>query len=208
MAAEPFTAEAFAAQCGVSRETCDRLALYCDLLQRWQRAVNLVSRTTLADVWRRHVWDSAQLLPLLPPRPGPLLDVGSGAGFPGMVLAILGVETVTLVESDTRKGQFLREVARQTETPVTIHVDRLEKIRDYVTPPNFITARAVAPLPLLLDMVKLYIMPNTVCLFHKGRRVDAELAAARQNWRFAARKISSETEPSGVILRLEDIASD
>ena len=207
MAEAPLTAEAFAAQCGVSRETCDRLALYCDLLRRWQRAVNLVGPTTLPDVWRRHFWDSAQLLPLLPPRPGPLLDVGSGAGFPGMVLAILGVETVTLVESDMRKGQFLREVARQTETPVTIYVDRLEKIRDYVTPPNFITARAVAPLPSLLDMVKLYIMPNTVCFFHKGRKVDAELAAARAAWRFMARKIPSATDPSGVILRLEGIAS-
>ena len=207
MAEPPLTAEAFAAQCGVSRETCDRLALYCELLRRWQRAVNLVGPKTLPDVWRRHIWDSAQLLPLLPPRPGPLLDVGSGAGFPGMVLAILGVEAVTLVESDARKGQFLREVARQTETPVTIYVDRLEKIRDYVTAPNFITARAVAPLPSLLDMVKLYIMPNTVCLFHKGRKADAELVAARAGWRFTARKIPSETDPTGVILRLEDIAS-
>ncbi len=204
-AAGPLTAEAFAARCDVSRETLDRLRRYDALLRRWQNAINLVSADSLKDAWRRHFWDSAQLLPLIPPGTRSLLDVGSGAGFPGLVLAILGVDGVVLVESDGRKCAFLREVARETGTRVTIHADRLERLGDRMPPPDIITARAVASLDLLLDRIKLYIAPNTVCLFHKGRRVDAEIEQARKRWTMALEKIPSETDPSGVILRLEGI---
>ncbi len=205
MSAEPLTAEAFAVRCDVSRETLSRLRRYDALLRRWQKAINLVSADSLTDAWRRHFWDSAQLLPLIPAGTRSLLDVGSGAGFPGLVLAILGVEGVTLVESDGRKCAFLREVARETGTRVTILADRLERLADRIQPPDIITARAVASLDLLLDRIKLYITPNTVCLFHKGRRVDVEIAQARKRWTMTLEKIPSETDPSGVILKLEGI---
>ena len=143
MSAEPLTAEAFAVRCDVSRETLSRLRRYDALLRRWQKAINLVSADSLTDAWRRHFWDSAQLLPLIPAGTRSLLDVGSGAGFPGLVLAILGVEGVTLVESDGRKCAFLREVARETGTRVTILADRLERLADRIQPPDIITARAV-----------------------------------------------------------------
>jgi 16S rRNA (guanine527-N7)-methyltransferase len=203
---DPLTAEAFAGHCDVSRETLDRLRCYRDLLERWQKAINLVGGGTLGDAWRRHFWDSAQLRQHIPASAHSLLDVGSGAGFPGLVLAILGVSGVTLVESDSRKCAFLREVARQTGTAVTILPDRLEALAGRLAPPDIIVARAVASLDLLLEMTKLYITPNTVCLFHKGARADAEIAAAREHWTMTLEKIPSETDPSGVILKMEGIA--
>jgi 16S rRNA (guanine527-N7)-methyltransferase len=175
------------------------------MLQRWQTAINLVGPTTLDDPWRRHFWDSAQLLPHIPESARSLVDLGSGAGFPGMVLAILGVPGVTLVESDGRKAAFLRELARETGTAVAIRADRLERLGSAIAPPDVITARAVASLDLLLDRIKLYITPNTVCLFHKGRQADREISAARRRWTMTLNKIPSETDPSGVILRVEDI---
>jgi len=208
LAADPLTPEAFAEACNVSRETLARLQTYVDLLRRWQKAINLVSRDSLNDVWRRHVWDSAQLMPHIPDSAAPVLDIGSGAGFPGLILAILGAENVTLVESDARKGSFLREVARQTGAPATVLTGRVEAMADRIDPPAVITARAVASLPLLLDTIKLYIRPNTVCFFHKGRQADAEIEAARKDWRFTVTKIPSQTDASGVLLKLEDIARD
>lgn len=205
MRADPLTAEAFADRCGVSRETLDRFQVYLGLLRRWQAAINLVGPATLDDPWRRHFWDSAQLYPHIPGSARSMLDFGSGAGFPGMVLAILGVPGVTLVESDGRKAAFLREVARETGAAVTIRAERLERIGPRIAPPDVITARAVASLDLLLDRIKLYITPNTVCLFHKGRQADTEIEAARRRWRMTLIKIPSVTDPSGVILRVEDI---
>ena len=205
MRPEPLSAEGFAARCSVSRETLDRFRAYLGLLRRWQPAINLVGPATLEDPWRRHFWDSAQLLPHIPESARSLLDLGSGAGFPGLVLAILGVPGVTLVESDGRKAAFLREAARETGAPVAIQAGRLERLGDRIGPPDIITARAVASLDLLLDRIKLYITPNTICLFHKGRQVDKEIDAARRRWRMTLNKIPSETDPSGVILRVEDI---
>jgi 16S rRNA (guanine527-N7)-methyltransferase len=208
VAPEPLTAEGFAAHCDVSRETLDRLRLYCDRLLHWQKAINLVGPGTLADPWRRHFWDSAQLLPHIPKGTRTLLDIGSGAGFPGLVLAILGVPGVTLVESDGRKCAFLREVARQTGAAVTVHAERLEALTDWIPPPDVMTARALASLDLLLAMTKLYMTPNTVCLFHKGRQADAEIADAQRRWTMKVEKIPSETDLTGVILRVEAIGCD
>lgn len=208
MPTEPLTAAGFAGRCDVSRETLERLRCYHDLLVRWQKAINLVGPKTLADAWRRHFWDSAQLLPHIPRSAESLLDVGSGAGFPGLVLAILGVRGVRLVESDGRKCTFLREVARQTETAVTIHHARLESLAGQIPPPDILTARAFASLDLLLEKTKLYITPNTVCLFHKGRGADDEIAQARKTWTMVVEKIPSETDPSGVILRIEGVRRD
>ncbi len=202
--AEPLTPEAFAAHAGVSRETLARLEDYADLLRKWQNAINLVSTASLNDLWRRHIWDSAQLLPHIPADAHSLLDLGSGAGFPGLVLAILGVDGVVLVEADKRKCAFLREAARVTGTDVTIHDRRIEDMGEEIPPVDVITARAVASLSLLLERIKLYMIPNTVCLFHKGQQVEAELAEIRRIWPGAIEKIPSVTDAAGVIIRLKD----
>ncbi|MDH3703055.1 MAG: 16S rRNA (guanine(527)-N(7))-methyltransferase RsmG [Alphaproteobacteria bacterium] len=203
MPAEPLTPAAFAAHAGVSRETLARLQLYADLLCKWQKAINLVSNASLGDLWRRHIWDSAQLLPHIPAGTRSLLDLGSGAGFPGLVLAIMGVEGVVLVESDKRKCAFLREAARVAGAAVVIHDRRIEDLGDEIPPADVITARAVASLPLLLERIKLYMVPNTVCLFHKGKNVDAELAEIRQSWAGDIEKIPSVTDAGGVIIRMK-----
>jgi len=140
----PLGPEGFAAQTGVSRETVARLEGYAELLKRWSGRINLVSRNTLGDLWRRHFLDSAQLLPLIPQKARSLVDLGSGAGFPGLVLAILGVSGVELIESDKRKGVFLREAARLTNTPVKITDSRIEMAKPHAA--DVVTARACAPL--------------------------------------------------------------
>src|SRR5260221_2069883 len=141
-----FDAAAFEAATGVSRETCERLERYVATLLRWQPTINLVSRGTLDDLWRRHLLDSAQLLPHMPDC-GPIVDLGSGAGFPGLVLAILGAPDVHLVESDSRKAAFLREAARAAGAAVTVHNAPIETVS---VPAAAITARALAPLTPLL----------------------------------------------------------
>ena len=179
-----------------------RLAAYERLLRRWQKAINLVGSSTLADPWRRHFLDSAQLLDLIPPeRPPGLLDLGSGAGFPGLVLAILGLTEVHLVESDARKCAFLREAARITETPVMIHAAR---IADFpVQPFGIVTARALAPLDELLALAMPYVAPGGRLLLHKGRNVDRELTLAQKRWTLPMTRVTSRADSKGVILVIE-----
>lgn len=204
----PLTPEAFQVATDVSRETLDRLRLYAARLATWNRAINLVARTTLDDVWRRHFLDSAQLLPLLPPppadRPLVLLDLGSGAGFPGLVLAILGAGEVHLAEADARKAAFLREVARETATEITLHPGRIEALVPF--PVDVVTARALAPLPRLLPLAAPFLAPGGAGLFLKGRTVDAELTDAAKSWMMATDLIMSRTDADGRILRLTHLA--
>ncbi|MCK6449956.1 MAG: 16S rRNA (guanine(527)-N(7))-methyltransferase RsmG [Alphaproteobacteria bacterium] len=202
-AAEPLSPEAFAAAAGVSRETLARLSALVDLLGQWQRRINLVSASTLRDVWRRHIFDSAQLFPLLPRPDARVYDIGSGAGFPGLVLAVLGASQVHLIESDHRKAAFLREASRITGAPTTIHVCRAGTLapRDG----DVVTARACAALSELLDLSAPLLTPAGICLFLKGRGIDAELTAATETWKMRAARIPSRTDPTGVILRLEDL---
>ena len=124
----PLDARGFAEIVPVSRETLARLEAYAELLTRWSARINLVGRDTLADLWRRHMLDSAQLLPLVPDSAQSLIDLGSGAGFPGLVLAILGVRGVELVEADSRKAAFLREAARISEANVAIRPCRIAAV--------------------------------------------------------------------------------
>jgi len=191
--------EEFQAATGVSRETLDRFRLYAALLTRWQRAVNLVGRSTTADIWERHFLDSAQLHPHLAEEPG-LVDFGSGAGFPGAVLAAMGVREVHLIESDSRKCAFLRELDRQLDLGMTIHEARI----DHLTPwkAQSLTARALAALPQLLDMAEGFLAPETVCLFLKGETVEQELTEAEKGWNMTASRLASRTSPTSVILRL------
>ena len=149
LAAEHYGAADFRRDTDVPRETAERLAAYADLLVRWQRRINLVGPATLADLWRRHMLDSAQFLDHAPGRGGTWVDLGSGAGFPGLVLAILGAGDVHLVESDGRKCAFLAEAARVTATPVRIHRVRAEALAGVAA--DVVVSRAFAPLPVAPD---------------------------------------------------------
>lgn len=195
-----------AESCGleVSRETLDRLARYAALLRKWNRAINLVGPATLEALWRRHMLDSAQLAARLPPapagRPRRLVDLGSGAGFPGLVLAILGCGEIHLVESDRRKAQFLREVSRETAAGATIHASRIEELSPLCA--DCLTARALAPLPRLIDYARPHLRPDGVLLFLKGAEADAELTAARARWSMQCEAWPSLSDPRGRILRL------
>ncbi|MBA2126141.1 16S rRNA (guanine(527)-N(7))-methyltransferase RsmG [Hyphomicrobium methylovorum] len=205
--------ESFAANFPISRETRDRLVVYAELLGRWQKAINLVAPKTLGDLWQRHMADSAQLWRFRPPESHLWLDLGSGAGFPGLVLAILGAETGetrhTLVESDNRKAAFLREAARVTGIAVDILCMRSEnsETRAKVGAVDCVTARALAPLPRLVELAAPYYGPSTLGLFLKGREVAAEIDEAAQTWHFAYELQPSLTDESGRVLLLKALKS-
>jgi 16S rRNA (guanine527-N7)-methyltransferase len=203
MAPRPLSREAFGDLLGVSRETLDRLSVYLELLRRWQPAINLVGPGTLADPWRRHFLDCAQLVAHVPGAARSCIDVGSGAGLPGMVLALFEVPGVHLIESDRRKAQFLREVARATAVSVAVHAERIERLRPW--PADVITARAVAPLPRLLALVEPFLASDTVCLFLKGETLAHELTEACISWHMVAERLPSLSHPSGVVLELRGV---
>lgn len=204
----PLSPQDFQRETGVSRETLLRLTVYADLLTRWTRAINLVSAASLGDLWRRHMLDSAQLSPLLPRapagRPRVIVDLGSGAGFPGLVLAILGAGDLHLVESDRRKGAFLREAVRETGCPAQLHNSRIEEMAPI--PTDVVTARACAPLAKLLGYAYKFQDQASgrrpCCLFLKGRRVDEELTEAKKRWKMTVEPFPSRTDPGGTILRI------
>jgi 16S rRNA (guanine527-N7)-methyltransferase len=198
------TKEEFQVVAGLSNAVVERLAIYAGLLQKWQRAINLVGPSTLADLWHRHMWDSAQLLPHLPRPDAVVLDLGSGAGFPGLVLAIASPATVHLVESDQRKAMFLNEVNRATQAGATVHACRVE-VLDPV-PVDVVTARAFAPLDRLLACAEPFFRPTTIGLFLKGRTLERELTACRKRWNMTAKAIPSLSDEAGVVLKLEGIS--
>lgn len=195
------TPEAFAATFGVSRETIDLLGTYETLLRKWQTTINLVAPSTLDSIWHRHFADSAQLLNFAPLAARSWLDLGSGAGFPGLVLAILLREKnpaarMTLVESDTRKAAFLREVARQTGTVVDIYAGRIENLSTQAKVPraDVITARALASLTKLLELSRPFFGPTTKALFLKGAACASEIEEAKAIFRFDCEQHPSITE--------------
>jgi 16S rRNA (guanine527-N7)-methyltransferase len=204
------TAAEFAAALAVSRETLAGLTAFAALLERWQRKINLVAADSLADLWRRHMLDSAQLLPLIPAPPRAALDIGSGAGFPGLVLAIMGVRPMNLVEVDARKCAFLREAARvaglSLGRDVVIHNRRLEAVTPFAA--DLVTGRAVASLDALLAIAQPFLHSGSIALFHKGIRVDEELTQADTTWRMRVERFPSRSDPSGTILRLTEVERD
>lgn len=195
--------EACAAQLGVSRETLDRLKTYVSLLEKWNRRINLVGKQTLPDVWRRHILDSGQLLQHAPDT-GPWLDLGSGAGLPGLILAILRPVAVHLVEADARKCAFLREAGRVTGADVLIHNGRIEALKPDLArlAPRLITARALAPLPKLLDLIDGLAGPETILLLPKGRDVEVELTESSKSWNMSVEMHTSLSDPEGRVLQL------
>lgn len=177
-------------------------------MRQWSLRINLVSRGDLEALWPRHIADSAQLHAIAPSAKT-WLDFGSGAGFPGLICAILAADAgakteFTLVESDARKCAFLREASRQLEVPVTIETARVENI-----PPQLydvISARAVAPLSKLLRLAYPFCGPSTTCLFPKGSRVESELTEAATAWHTTVERLASRTDSGASILKITDIA--
>jgi 16S rRNA (guanine527-N7)-methyltransferase len=231
--------EDFAEVFDVSRETVVKLEVYASLLRSWQKTINLVAPSTLDDLWHRHFADSAQLAGLAermlqepsagaaaPASPlqgggqiaavgtGPLdwLDLGSGAGFPGLIAALVLTERrpgsrVTLIEADQRKCAFLREVARQTGAPVDILSIRIEKsaTRINLPLPDVVSARALAPLTRLLQLSLPFLASSTIGLFPKGRDAARELAEAQRTWRLEAALVPSLTDPDARIVTVRGV---
>ncbi len=207
MLPEPFGPEEFAHASGVSRETLARLKAYVALLTEWNARQNLVSAASLADVWRRHVWDLAQLMEFIPAEAMSLVDLGSGAGFPGLVLAALlreraGFRTV-LYEATTKKCQFLEAAAVRMEVAAEIRNARIEEAGP--EPFDVVAARACAPLSKLLAYAQHFQGRRTLNLFLKGQSVEAELTESHKSWRMRLKRHPSRTDPSGVILEIREL---
>jgi 16S rRNA (guanine527-N7)-methyltransferase len=200
-----FASELKALGINVSRETLQRLETYAALLVKWQAKINLVGPATLPDLWRRHFLDSAQLLPLLPASTGTLVDLGSGAGFPGLVLAIMTGWRVHLLDSDQRKCAFLRQVAVDCGvlTQVTIHAKRIEQVTGIAA--DVVTARACAPLGELLALAEPFIGEKGTGLFLKGAQAEEELTQAQRHWTMRLDRRDSISDPAGKILTVSHL---
>ncbi len=197
--------EAFREAFVVSRETLARLINYAELLEKWNRRINLVGRSTLPDLWHRHIADSAQLWDLAPEGARLWLDLGSGAGLPGLVIAAIAAEKapemrVALVESDLRKGAFLEAARRAMGVDVRIHAERIEAL-----PPqgaDVISARALAPLKELIGYAEIHRLPGGTGLFPKGETVHIEIEEALSVRKFEHRTIPSRTDPQAAIVKI------
>ena len=180
-----------------------KLRIFADLVQKWSPRINLVSRSDLAHLWDRHIEDSLRLLSLMPPTLTRAIDLGSGAGFPGLVLCIASGVPFDLVESDARKAAFLMEAARQTGAPAKIHNCRIEAAT--LPPAALITARALAPLEKLLGLAAPLLTQDGFCLFPKGRGVETELTAAASLWHMNTECLSSPIWGDSCILKVSQI---
>jgi 16S rRNA (guanine527-N7)-methyltransferase len=182
-------------------ETNPRLQAFATLLLRWNTTLNLIAPRDADVLWDRHIADSLQLVPLMPPGVGRGIDLGTGGGFPGLVLAIATGVPFDLIEADRRKAAFLRTAVLETGAPATVHCCRIEDAA--VPPAPLVTARALAPLPRLLPMVARLLTRDGICLLLKGARVQEELAAVSDNWSMAVSQVPSRTSPDGIVLRVE-----
>lgn len=198
--------EEFARDIDVSRETLGRLTLYADELVKWQRAKNLVANSTLNERWRRHFLDSAQLDGLIRQHfdaPIKILDIGSGAGFPGLVLSIMGLGSVELIEANGRKCVFMNQVARQTAAPAKAINERIEKLAPRQI--DVVTSRACAKVEQLLVWAEPFLSPTTEMWLLKGEGVEEELTQACASWNMDIERFKSRSSEDGVILRLSTI---
>ena len=187
----------------VSRETIGRLETLVATLVRWQKAINLIGRTTVEEVWTRHVLDSAQLVPLVPTEAKSLADLGSGGGFPGLVLAAMCPDLdLTLIEVDARKAAFLGEAGRRMALPrlPRVVIGRIEDVAPAKA--DVVTARALAPLSQLLGWADRHRTDTAICLFHKGKGWQAELTEAMKDWDIHCQPLTSKTDRDAVILRI------
>ena len=197
--------EKFRADFDVSRETFGRLTIYADLLAKWNPKINLVSRASLDELWTRHIADSAQVWALSSSNPEIWADLGSGGGFPGLVIGILAADAspttkVNLIESDIRKCAFLNTVARECGIKVAVHAERIELAT--LSQVDVISARALAPLRELLAFAEKLRRPEGICLFPKGETVHKEIADASRSWSFEYRLHPSRTDPRAAIVEI------
>lgn len=192
----------------VSRETFDRLVVFEAMFQKWNRSINLVAPSTLSQVWERHILDSAQLA-RIEPQATRWVDLGSGGGFPGLVMAFLLAErdgaSIDLVESNRKKASFLQSVVGQFNLPARVVARRIDDSYALVAAPQIVTARALASLSTLLDLSGPWLTTGTRGLFHKGRDYRAEVEESAHRWSFDLVEHPSMTDPHGVILELSDL---
>lgn len=194
----------------VSRETLDRLEHFAELLRKWNQRINLVSRSSMEALWDRHITDSAQLYSIAPHPVGHWVDLGSGGGFPGLVIAIMAMESgspvrLTLVESDTRKSAFLRTVIRDTGASAQVLNGRMEEIEPLGA--DVVSARALADLTTLLGYAKRHMIPEGVAIFPKGKTWKKELVEAQSKWNFSQRIDKSNTQDGPVVLSITGVSS-
>jgi 16S rRNA (guanine527-N7)-methyltransferase len=180
-----------------------RLQVFTDLLLRWNTTLNLIAPRDAPVIRERHIADSLQLGPLLPPGVPRGIDLGTGGGFPGLVLAIATGVPFDLIESDRRKASFLRTAVLEIGAPATIHCCRIQDAAVPAAP--LVTARALAPLPRLLPMAARLLTADGVCLLLKGAKVEEELAAAGKDWSMQVQRLPSRTSADGVVLRLSGL---
>jgi 16S rRNA (guanine527-N7)-methyltransferase len=190
----------------VSRETEDRLVLFIELLDRWRHKINLISNSTFSSVWTRHIADSAQLIGLAP-QAQRWVDMGSGAGFPGLVIAIQLADVpgaiVHCIESDCRKCAFLREAARATGAAAIIHPVRVEATEpESLGTVDAVTARAFAPLPLTLKLARPWMERGAIAVFPRGESAKDQIAASPEAWTHAIETLQSVVNPRAAILRI------
>ena len=188
----------------VPRETQEKLDCYVQLLIKWQARINLISSKTLPEIWHRHILDSAQLVSYLPKTPSVILDMGSGAGLPGVILAILTRHQLHLVESDSRKIAFMRTALRETGTSAILHEQRMETVP--ALRPDIITARALAPLSQLITLASGQHHEKIEYLFLKGREAKQELTALPACPKMEAECLPSMTDSQASIIRLKPIS--
>ncbi len=193
----------------VSRETLAKMEAFAALLTRWNARINLVSPSTLPDLWTRHILDSAQIYAHAPPNAQHWVDLGSGGGLPAIICAILAQDSApdlrfTLIESDRRKCVFLHTAARELGVPLRILTERAESALPQSA--DIVSARALAPLPQLLPLVARHLAPKGTALLPKGKNHASELAAARVDWQFEESSYPSQTDPSAKLLILKGIA--
>lgn len=198
--------EVFLRHVSVSRETIEKLETYANLLSRWQSKINLISTNSLQQVWHRHFLDSAQIYSMSPKKVASVIDVGAGAGFPGLILSIMGMKNVQLVEQNKKKCAFLYEVISETEATATVHPCKIENlpVKDY----DIVLARAFMPLDGLLKAVSPFFGKDTLGIFPKGSKVNQELTAASKNWKMTTVIKQSITSPDGKIVLVKDLVSE
>ena len=199
---------AFAERFDVSRETLERLSNLEALIKKWNPTINLVARSTLTDIWSRHFADSAQIFSFAPENSDHWADFGAGGGFPGLVVAILALETrpelhISLVESDLRKSAFLGTAIRDLGLSARVIAERIEDIAPLDC--DVLSARALAPLPKLLGFSEGHLREDGVALFPKGARWQEEVASARENWSFGIESWPSQVDPNGKILKITGV---
>jgi 16S rRNA (guanine527-N7)-methyltransferase len=188
----------------VKQDVRERIDCFATLLERWNATVNLVAPTDIPTLRSRHIDDSLQLVSLIPPHTDRAIDLGSGGGFPGLVLSIATGIPFDLIESDRRKAAFLREAAREAGAPATVHAVRIEGA--LLPPAPLVTARALARLPRLLALAQPLLAPAGTCLFLKGAGVADELTEAATQWHMRIERWPSRTDKAAAILRISEIA--